>query len=81
MALGKPVIATLTGGIPEIIENDVSGILVARENPEEMAEAILKLVENRKLQNRLGKDAKKKAADFSIEKTVNGTVSVYRSCI
>lgn len=42
MALGKPVVATNTGGIPEIIEDGRNGILVSRD-PERIAEAILSL--------------------------------------
>ena len=38
----KPVIATNVGALPEVIENDKTGILIEKENPTELAEAILK---------------------------------------
>jgi colanic acid/amylovoran biosynthesis glycosyltransferase len=44
MASGLPVFATIHGGIPEAIENDRSGILVAEKNPEELAAKLLELV-------------------------------------
>ena len=41
-----PIVATNVGGIPELIENDVSGILVEPNNPTELSNAILDLIEN-----------------------------------
>lgn len=43
MACQKPVVATAVGGIPEIIENDHSGILVEPDNPAALADALLAL--------------------------------------
>jgi glycosyltransferase involved in cell wall biosynthesis len=40
MAASMPVVATLSGGIPEIVENGVTGKLVARGDPEALAEAL-----------------------------------------
>jgi glycosyltransferase involved in cell wall biosynthesis len=44
MASGKPVIATNGGGVPEIVEDGVTGLLVPMNNPEELAEAIRRLL-------------------------------------
>ena len=46
MALGKPVVATKVGGIPELIESKGDGILVPPQDPEELAKAVLTLLEN-----------------------------------
>jgi glycosyltransferase involved in cell wall biosynthesis len=43
MLAGRPVIATGGGGVPEIIEDGVSGILVTPGSPEELAEALLRI--------------------------------------
>jgi glycosyltransferase involved in cell wall biosynthesis len=43
MLARRPVIATHAGGIPEIIENGVSGILIAPGSPDELAEALLRI--------------------------------------
>src|SRR5262249_37925675 len=50
-ALGckKPVIATTVGGIPEIIENGKSGILVEPDNPEALAAALTSVLQNESL--------------------------------
>src|SRR4029079_19216509 len=53
MACRKPVIATRVGGIPEIIEDGQNGILVEPDNPEKLAEAIIRVLKNRDLQTSL----------------------------
>jgi glycosyltransferase involved in cell wall biosynthesis len=46
MALGKPVVATRVDGIPEVVEHGSSGLLVAPKNADEMATAILTLMDD-----------------------------------
>jgi len=46
MASGLPVFATQHGGIPEAIENGVSGVLVPEHNADELARALLSAVED-----------------------------------
>ena len=43
MAVGLPVVSTFHSGIPELIENNVSGWLVEEDDPEALAETLLKL--------------------------------------
>ena len=45
-AMRLPVVSTRTMGATEIIENNLSGLLVPRENPEAIAKAILHLIDN-----------------------------------
>lgn len=45
-AANVPVIATRVGGVPEILENNVTGLLVAPESPPQLAEAIIALLKN-----------------------------------
>jgi glycosyltransferase involved in cell wall biosynthesis len=54
MAHGKPVIATDVGGMPEVVEHDVTGLLVARDDAPALAEAILRLASDPELCKRLG---------------------------
>ena len=54
-AMEVPVIATKVGGIPEVVIDGETGILVNPRESEEIADAIVKLVENRGLRQAMGK--------------------------
>ena len=67
MALEKPVIATNFGGPIEIIDNEKDGFLIPPQNPELLAESILKLIENPSLRKQMGKKAREKViAKFNV---------------
>ena len=55
--LRVPVIATNVGGIPELISNNITGLLVPPENPEAMTDAINKLLSDNNTKQRLSKNA------------------------
>lgn len=57
-AFGRPVVATNVGGFPDAIEDGKSGLLVSAEAPQEMGQAILRLIENPELATKMGKYAK-----------------------
>ena len=59
MSSGKPVIASRVGGIPELVSNNENGILVSPGNVEQLVEALLRLLENQSLRNRLGNMGRK----------------------
>jgi glycosyltransferase involved in cell wall biosynthesis len=56
---GKPVVATMVGGLPEVVENGKSGYLVPARSPEDLAEKILIIVKDRALADEMGKYARK----------------------
>lgn len=58
MMLGKPVVATAVGGVPEIIEHGKTGLLAEVKNPYDIADKIITLLQNKKLRDKIGKDAK-----------------------
>jgi N-acetyl-alpha-D-glucosaminyl L-malate synthase BshA len=64
MASGKPVVATNVGGIPEIV-NDKIGILINPEDPVGLAEAVDKILQDRKLQEKMSKAAREQAMKYS----------------
>ena len=45
MAAGAPVVATNVSGIPELVEHEVNGLLVEPEDPEALADALMRLHE------------------------------------
>jgi glycosyltransferase involved in cell wall biosynthesis len=53
MAAGLAVVATSVGGVPELIENEVSGLLVPPNNPSALSTAILRLLQDESLRQRL----------------------------
>jgi glycosyltransferase involved in cell wall biosynthesis len=53
MAAGAPVVATNVSGIPELVEHEVNGLLVEPEDPEALADALIRLHRDRKLTRRL----------------------------
>ena len=63
MAAGKPVIATTVGGVPELVQDRVSGVLVPPENVEALAEAMLKLAGDADLRRQLGQEAFRQAKE------------------
>ena len=56
MSMGKAVITTEVGSIPEIVENKKTGILINSRDPDKLANAIITLVENRSLRQKLGRN-------------------------
>ena len=54
MALGKPVVATRIGGIPDVVEDGKSGILVPAKDPQKMAEAMERVIRDKDLADSLG---------------------------
>lgn len=79
MAASKPIVATNTGGIPEVVVNGVTGYLVPPRNHEEMAASIVQLLKGTDLRKRMGEAGLKRAQDcFSAERMVEKTLNVYR---
>ena len=75
---GLPIIASNVGGIPEIIKNGKEGLLVPPANPEELAVAIKKLIEDKTLRENLAKNLHEKIQrEFSLEKMLKETISQY----
>jgi glycosyltransferase involved in cell wall biosynthesis len=56
--LGKPVVATKVQGIPSVVLDNETGILVPPKDSKKLAEAIFKLIEDKSLRLKLGENAK-----------------------
>lgn len=67
MALGLPVVSTNVGGMPYLIEDGVDGILVEPNNIDEMTTAIVNLLENDELRERIIKNMQEKVIQFNWE--------------
>lgn len=79
MACAKPVVATRGGGVPEIVEDGVSGILVPMSDANGMAEAILRLIERPDVAREMGERAYLRVSEyFSIDLTARRMEEVYQ---
>jgi len=78
MAAGKPVVATNGGGIPEIVVDGVTGLLVPMGDSVAMATAICRLLEDPQVAQRMGRFARQRVIEhFTIENTVAKIQSLY----
>ncbi|HUN62528.1 MAG TPA: glycosyltransferase [Candidatus Sulfotelmatobacter sp.] len=78
MAAGLPVVATSVGGIPEIIEDQITGILVPPQDPDALAGALLKMLGNHGLAGEIATAGRRRARErFSFERAVAELRSIY----
>jgi glycosyltransferase involved in cell wall biosynthesis len=81
MACGVPVIATETGGIPEIIRNGQDGILVPPGRDQEIADAMLRLLKDDLLRRRLSESSSERAKSFSLPRLIEGMNRVFEASL
>ena len=78
MALSRPVVASNVGGIPEMIEDGVTGLLVPPHDAEALAAAIIRLLTDHPYADRLGRAGHDLVHDkFCIEAMVDATAAIY----
>jgi glycosyltransferase involved in cell wall biosynthesis len=79
MACGVPVVATESGGIPEIIADCRTGLLVERADASALAEAILYLLSDDKLRKSMGKAGQERTIKlFSWNQTLKKLLTYYK---
>lgn len=79
MSRGKPVIGCRTGGVPEVVADQKTGLLVPPGDHVALADAIISLLKDKERREEMGKAARKHVeANFTREKMVEKTVEVYR---
>ncbi len=82
MSSGLPVVATNVGGTPEIVTDSTTGKLVAADNPIEMAEGILRYLDDPALQRRHALQARRSAEQkYSLDAMVDGYRRVYEKIL
>jgi glycosyltransferase involved in cell wall biosynthesis len=78
MAAGLPVVATSVGGVPELIEHGVHGLLIDRGDPDALARAVASLLRNPALRAEMGARARERQRrEFDIDATVRRLETVY----
>lgn len=83
MAYGCPIVATNVGGIPELIQDNVNGLLCPPKNPECLAEKIERLLSDTALRERLGREARKsyEQSPFEAKSVSENFTSMYRAVL
>lgn len=78
MAAGLPVIATAVGGVPELIQDGVTGLLVPSREPKELSASILRLLRDEELCGRLGRAGRERVVrDFTFDRLINVLKRLY----
>ena len=74
-ARGKPVVASAVGEVPYRVRHMVNGLLVPPRNPNALAEAILQLIRDRKLDERLGAEGRERVTTWG--KVIDELLKLY----
>jgi glycosyltransferase involved in cell wall biosynthesis len=79
MACAKPIVATRAGGIPEVVDDGVTGLLVPPRDHQAMAAAIVRLLTDPALCRRMGDAGRARVGErFTVERMVAETAAVYQ---
>jgi glycosyltransferase involved in cell wall biosynthesis len=82
MCLGKPVIATRAGGPLEIVEDEVTGLLVLPKDPVSLAGAINRLLSDKALRESMGERGRQRFLEhFTADRMAAATAAVYRKVL
>lgn len=79
MEAGKPVVASRIGGIPDVVNDGETGLLVPPNDPDALANAMKSLVEDAELRHRLGTNARARADMYMPARVVVQFEAMYRS--
>ena len=82
MAHGRAVVATPVGGIPSLVEDGVTGLLVPPGDPKALREAVKRLLADPDLRRRLGEAARAKVSELSSwERVTDATLDAYAAAL
>jgi len=78
MALGKPLVATSAGGVLDIIEDGVNGLLIPCKDSQAMGRAIIKILSDRNKAQQIGNAARQRVIEkFTVDQQVTHVQNVY----
>ncbi len=81
MSLGKPVVAAATGGLPEVVSDGKTGLIVPQKDARALADAICRVLQDDELARAFGTAGKRRAAGFSFTKMIAGYEHVYEQVL
>jgi rhamnosyl/mannosyltransferase len=78
MAQQKPVVATNVGGVPYVVQNEITGLIVPPRDKQALGKALRRLIDNQPLRERLGRAGRKRVIEnFTREPTTRKLEAVY----
>jgi glycosyltransferase involved in cell wall biosynthesis len=77
MTLSRPVVAARTGGIPEVVDDGTTGLLVPPGDADGLAVALSRILKDREWAAALGEEGCRRATFFSVERMMRGYEAVY----
>ena len=81
-AAGKPVIGARIGATPEVIKENIDGLLVEFDDPEDISKKVLILLKNKRLRKKLGKNGLIKVTqNYTWDKIAEKTQDIYQNLI
>lgn len=82
LAMGVPTVATNTGGIPELIEHEETGLLAKPGDPVDLSEQLERILYDEDLRERVRKAGRERVAlDFDITRNIDGLITLLDKCI
>jgi len=79
MAVGLPVISTALGGVPEMVRDGFTGLLVPDRQPVALADALAKVLADQRLARSLGEAGRQRAAElFAIDKSAEALSALFQ---
>lgn len=82
MSMELPVVSTNVHSVPELIDNEVSGILVPPKDEKQLANAIIRLLDNPQLRQNMGEKGREKIIkEFNIESQVDKQIMMWTSLL
>ncbi len=82
MQSGLPVVSTYEGAIPEIIDDGITGFIVEKQNPQQIAEKLEILINNPELRKKMGEAGRKKFLEnYTIDKFEENLVNVFNQIL
>lgn len=82
MASSRPVVVSRVGGMPEFVRDGIDGYIVPSDDPDALADRILRLLKDPELTRHLGRNARQRAVrDFHLDRMVSATLDVYEAVL
>jgi glycosyltransferase involved in cell wall biosynthesis len=82
MSAGLPAVASQVGGIPEVVQDGTTGLLVPPRDPEALARAIGRLLDDPEARERMGRAGRRAVEErFALDRAIERTITLYRELV